>query len=422
MSARRTDIMVKGWCPGLLTPMESGDGLIVRVKPRGGRLKADQVRAIADGARRHGNGLLDITNRGNLQIRGLKAEDVEPFAALVLSMGLAASNPALEQIRNIILPPLGRDDPVALFDTEAAALSLEQMLADTPTLHALPAKFGFLVDAGGILGLGDMETDIAFRVQGGVLMAVAGGHALPVAPDEIADTGCALALAFMALRAECQEPPRRMKALVKERGAAALFAKAGLTDAPFRPQITAQAAPVGALAFPGRDRGCFTLTLPFGQMETGAFAGAAALAEHFGDGTLRLTPWRSLMIVNVAPKKMTELTRLGQELGFITDASDRRLAITTCPGSPACASAAAATRTDAAFLAASDLPLPALLHIAGCAKGCAYPHAAPVTFVGQSNGYDIILDGRADATPRLRGLTIREVGQFLASPTMQKKQ
>ncbi|MDE1174042.1 MAG: hypothetical protein PW790_10280 [Parvibaculaceae bacterium] len=161
--------------------------------------------------------------------------------------------------------------------------------------------------------------------------------------------------------------------------------------------------------------------MPFGQMETGAFAGAAALAERFGDGTLRLTPWRSLMIVNVTLQEMAELARLGQELGFITDASDRRLAITTCPGSPACTSAAAATRTDAAFLAASDLPLPALLHIAGCAKGCAHPRAAPVTFVGQPDGYDIVLDGRADATPRLRGLTIREASQFLASPTMQKK-
>ena len=52
-------VAIKGWCPGALRPMQSGDGLVVRVRPFGGRLEAAQVAGIADLAERYGNGLID---------------------------------------------------------------------------------------------------------------------------------------------------------------------------------------------------------------------------------------------------------------------------------------------------------------------------------------------------------------------------
>ena len=64
---------IKGWCPTLLSPMQSGDGWLARVKPSAGVLTAAAVRLIADAARRHGNGHIDLTSRANLQVRGLSA-------------------------------------------------------------------------------------------------------------------------------------------------------------------------------------------------------------------------------------------------------------------------------------------------------------------------------------------------------------
>ena len=43
---------VKGWCPGALRPMQSGDGLVVRIRPRSGTFNPRQLRALADAARR----------------------------------------------------------------------------------------------------------------------------------------------------------------------------------------------------------------------------------------------------------------------------------------------------------------------------------------------------------------------------------
>lgn len=62
---------VQGWCPGALRPMVSGDGLVLRIRPHGGRLLSDQARLIADLSQEHGNGLIDLTSRANMQLRGL---------------------------------------------------------------------------------------------------------------------------------------------------------------------------------------------------------------------------------------------------------------------------------------------------------------------------------------------------------------
>ena len=61
----------KGWCPGALRPMESGDGLIVRLKITGGEVSAELASALAQWAEDFGNGQIDLTSRANLQLRGV---------------------------------------------------------------------------------------------------------------------------------------------------------------------------------------------------------------------------------------------------------------------------------------------------------------------------------------------------------------
>src|SRR3984885_7927990 len=63
---------VKGWCPGALRPMQSGDGLIVRVRPKSGMFDLAAFVALTEAAARFGNGQIDLTRRANLQIRGVR--------------------------------------------------------------------------------------------------------------------------------------------------------------------------------------------------------------------------------------------------------------------------------------------------------------------------------------------------------------
>ncbi|MCR6673419.1 hypothetical protein [Devosia ginsengisoli] len=90
----------RGACPTLDAPMQTGDGLLARLRIKGGRLTPAQLARIAALAAEHGNGLIEITARGNLQVRGLTAASAAPFAratdALVkIERGLVVETPPL---------------------------------------------------------------------------------------------------------------------------------------------------------------------------------------------------------------------------------------------------------------------------------------------------------------------------------------
>ena len=79
---------IKGWCPGALRPMLSGDGYVLRIRPFGGSLSQTQVGGIAALAGAHGNGIIDLTNRANLQLRGVSEASHSPLIAGLRALGL----------------------------------------------------------------------------------------------------------------------------------------------------------------------------------------------------------------------------------------------------------------------------------------------------------------------------------------------
>ena len=95
------------------------------------------------------------------------------------------------------------------------------------------------------------------------------------------------------------------------------------------------------------------------------------------------------------------------------DPEDSRLCVIACTGAPACASAHASTRADAAFIAARHPP--GLIHLSGCAKGCAHPAPAAFTLVAAPDGYGLVRDGRAGDPPERGGLTLQDAVQILAA-------
>ena len=101
---------IKGWCPGAYTPMMSGDGLIVRIRPRLGRLTSDQVLGLCAIAQAEGNGIVDLTSRANLQLRGLKETRHEAVLSALFALGLLDDTPEREARRNIVTTPLWRAD------------------------------------------------------------------------------------------------------------------------------------------------------------------------------------------------------------------------------------------------------------------------------------------------------------------------
>ena len=161
--------VVKGWCPGAYRPMMSGDGLIVRVRPRGGRLSTREARGLADVADRYGNGVLDLTSRANLQIRGVREEAHDALLNDLAALGLLDEDPLLEARRNILVTPFWTEADETCRRVNALTLAL-------PQLPELPAKVGVAVDTGPRRVLADASADIRIEraAEGGLLVRADG--------------------------------------------------------------------------------------------------------------------------------------------------------------------------------------------------------------------------------------------------------
>ncbi|WP_454017579.1 hypothetical protein [Azospirillum sp. Marseille-Q6669] len=249
ITQRRNPPRRRGTCPGVLAPMEVGDGLLVRVRVPAGVLPAASATRIAELGRRYGNGLVDLSHRGNLQLRGVATADMAALIAELRALGYVSEDAESEAVRNVLTSPTAGLDGTAVLDVRPYALALDARLAADRDLQRLPPKFGWLVDGGGQATLSDSSTDVRFdavagAVDGAVdrpLFRVGLGGTLEGAallghcrPDDLVELGAALARAFLELRQPLAEPPRRMAGLVKALGVEVLRERvAGLLSCPY---------------------------------------------------------------------------------------------------------------------------------------------------------------------------------------------
>jgi precorrin-3B synthase len=410
----------KGWCPGALRPMETGDGLLARVRARRGRLSLDQAAALADAALCCGNGVIGLSGRANLHLRGLSVRTLPDLHARLEDAELIDADPEVERLRNIAVSPLDDVDPEASLDLGPSVAALEKRLKEDKGLQLLPPKFCFVVDAQGRLPLGDVDADIRFDAahDGTFVVTLAGedARAAQCAPDAVGDVTARLAKAFLGLAGDGEGAPRRMRALVEREGAEAMFAKAALRAKPCkRPQRSPALSHVVGAHLYGAE---FVVgaAAAFGEIEAARLKALIERARALNAKSVRLTPWRALLIPGLDRSGAESLVKTIAELGLIVDARDPRLRVAACPGAPACAHGLRPVRADATRWAAL-LPKGegVVLHVSGCAKGCARSAATAVTLTATPKGYDLVLDGRAGDPPTWRGLTRAEIARLLSS-------
>ncbi|MBR1025517.1 precorrin-3B synthase [Bradyrhizobium liaoningense] len=366
---------IKGWCPGALRPMQSGDGLVVRVRPFGGRLEAAQVAGLAELAERYGNGLIDVTSRANLQIRGVSEQGHRRLLDGLALLRLLDPDSDIEARRNILVTPFWNN----VDETQARAAELEEALADSAL--DLPTKFGFAIDDGKSRVLAGDSADLRIeRDRSGRLLVRADGARLgrSVARGEAVSTALALASWFIS-----------SGGAKGGRGRMAAHIAAG-AELPQSLSGEAEPAPVMAASRPGHYPHGALVGVAFGQMLH------TTLHQFSGCGhALRMTPWR--MVLSEGKREMPS------GAGLITEPYDPALRVIACSGAPRCLEAHADTRALASALA-PRIALDTRLHVSGCAKGCARSGASAVTLVATSAGFDLVRDGSTRDEPVLRGL------------------
>jgi precorrin-3B synthase len=370
--------------------MQSGDGLIARVRPWAGAFGLAEASALADAAERFGNGHIDLTRRANLQIRGLSDASLPGLQDVVGRLGLVDRDAGAEAGRNIMVSPLAGIDP-AEADIRPIARALADLLASDTGLQRLPPKFGFLVDGGGSVSIAGERADISLKALGRT-MAV--GLDTPAGTDwigstsvdEAAEVAVAIARIFIGLSREQgrlrdlgEGPFGRLRAIVHK----------GL-------------GPVGALSNESRRliglKGLAVgVAAPFGRLEAHQLRSLAGLAEEAGAADIRLSPWRALYVGTRDAAAAQALMEGAHEIGLIVEASDPILRIDACPGAPACRSSSVDTRRTARRLAASAFS--GTIHVSGCAKGCARSAPADLVLVGEQGRYGVIRNGTTRDVP-----------------------
>jgi precorrin-3B synthase len=408
---------IKGWCPGALTPMESGDGLLMRAKIVGSKLSLTQASEIAAIAFSCGNGRIDLSQRAQLQIRGVSETTLAAAQTRLKSIGLLALDAATESRLNIVASPLAGSTS---FDANEIAARLARAIAEDQALKALPGKFLFLVDDGSSPGLRDVDADIRLEARGARCAVVLDGardQAIIAPPTAAIDAAIALARAFIELRAGRAFEFRRMRALIDAMGADALLRACGLKSESYS-STCRQGALFDLLGAREIGENFFAgFAAPFGRFLAQDFADLADAALREGAKELRLTPWRAILAPTRSLEQAARIVEAARALGFVVDAGDARLAIAACPGAPECSQARGPTRIglDAIADAAKALSRGGIgAHVSGCAKGCAKPSATPLTLVANGGFFDLVYNGAASDAPTATGLTLGEIADVVA--------
>ncbi len=408
--------LIKGWCPGALRPMRSGDGLIVRIKPRAGAFSISAMVAIADAAARFGSGEIDLTNRGNLQLRGVSDDSYDDVISALRAAHLIDRSAAVEAVRNVVVDPLSGVDPDRRNVREVAA-RFEDVLTDDARLWALPGKFGFSFS-------GSSEPAVAGRAAD--IMVAATGDCFDICLDGAADLRCAvaecdvidavrrLALAFLDLAAK-DPGVRRMKDAVAHSGVVHIFELAGLQASSRTVDVSIGSASAGILARADRVFGV-GIGLPFGRIAADQLVQLCQSAEAAKLEDVFTSPQR-ILVFPVAERASAELVlQIADDLGLIVVPEDARLQMDVCPGSPGCGNATTDTRSDARrMVAALNGSLSGYsVHVSGCEKGCARQSAADFTLIARAGRYDLIRNGVAGDPIALANLDADDIGNAVS--------
>ncbi len=396
----------RGICPGLSAPMPTGDGLLVRLLPRG-TIPLAAFAALAEAARLHGNGIIEVTSRGSVQVRGLSEASAPQFADAIAALGIVAEDGV-----PILHDPLAGLDAEEILDATSLAEELRQGIAQRQLARRLSPKVSVVVDGGGSIDLDAVAADIRLKAKrmgdDAVLEVEVGGNAVRavglgrIKPMHGAET--VLALLDVIGRRGRQARARDVLAvegttvLRSAIDGLLLSARDGGPELDSRLRRNERNGPIGIFAL--RDgKVALGVGLAFGHDDATVLERLAAAAEAAGASGLRTAADRALLLIGFTQHEARLFTTHAERLGFIVAADDPRRKVIACAGAPICASAHIAARALAPAIAADTAQFDGTIHVSGCAKGCALAGAAILTIVGMAEGCALVANGSVRDAP-----------------------
>jgi precorrin-3B synthase len=365
--------------------MQTGDGLLARIICNEA-IAIEKLCSLCEAAEAHGNGIIEVTQRGNLQVRGLTGTSAPSFAQIVTSLGIGAGNtPPL-----LTSPLLGMDAGEPFDSTTLVSHLRTAIQRGRSDLEGLGPKVSVLVDGGGHLHLDAVPADIRLVATSNSLfkLSLAGDASTAAFVGYVSMNRVVASVEDLLQLVASWGPTARARDLV---------AGLKLGDAATTPRAPCEPIGTHTLKDGTVARG---FALPFGHTTAAALKQFAHSAADQGARAVRPAPGRALLAIGLSNESANRLCESAAGEGFVVEPTDARRHVIACAGTPACAAAKLPTRQLAPEVARAARSLVGTLnvvHLSGCSKGCAHPGPAAVTIVGPDR---VVVNGRASDTPR----------------------
>ncbi len=446
---------------GLFYVAPAQNAFMLRCRIPAGELTSAQLSGLADIADQWGDGYADITTRANLQIRQIAPRNVIKVLTRLQELGLTARGSGVDNVRNITASPTAGIDPVELIDTRPLAKALHHYILNHRDLYGLPRKFNVAFDGGGSVSVLADTNDIGFiavRVAEGkgvepgiyfrVELAGITGHkqfardaGILVKPSECVAVATAMIQVFNEHGDRTDRKKARLKYLIDQWGVEK-FVNETQNKLAFplvklaREQCVAAHPPIrhghiGVYKQAQKGRNYIGVAIPVGRMYTRQMRRLADLAQNYGSGTLRLTPWQNLLIPDVPDGFVETVKRNVVRLGFHYSSSTLAGGLVACTGNTGCKWASTNTKGQAVELARYlekrvKLDQPINIHLTGCPNSCAQHYLGDIGLLGTKvtlsgasvEAYNILFGGgygpdQTLAKEVFKGIPFSEVPQLL---------
>ena len=414
---------------------------MIRVRIPGGKTSSYQLKALAAIAETYGNGVLDLTTRQQVQLRHIKIEDLPLIFAKMDEVGLTSLQTGMDNVRNVMTCSVAGLSPDEVLDATPLVRAINDEILGNTAYSNLPRKFNVAVT-------GCPDNCIHMETQDLALVPAMydAGHGKSLgynvlAGGKLGSGGYRIAtpLNIFVTEEDVLAVIRTILEIFRDHGSRENRIQARLAflleewgESRFREEVETR---VGKTLLQAGDDARKTveknhsgiyrqrqsgmnyvgLKVLVGRIRHDDLAKVAALAEKYGTGEVRISPAQTLIITNVADRKIGDLDQELLVRQFAYNPSPIYKGLVSCVGSDYCNLGVIETKGRAVEMAkALEARLgstlkPITMHWSGCPAACGNHLVADIGFLGKKakiegkvvDAVDIYVGGRSGPDPKL---------------------